>query len=127
MTVKRIALISAFFLFSCGNKNPIPSGILKPAKMQAVLWDVLRADVFTFDFVQKDSTKKPEQELVKLQQQIFAIHKISKDEFYKSYEYYKEHPEIMQPVLDSMINKKTRDKFIETKAKPLHDSLKSIK
>ena len=92
--------------------------------MQNVLWDVLRADAFTYDFVKKDSTKKPEQELAKLQQQIFAIHKISKEEFYKSYEYYKIHPELMQPILDSMINTKTRDKYTETKAKPLHDTLK---
>lgn len=125
MILKRLALISTFFLFSCGNKNAVPSGILKPAKMQAVLWDVLRADVFTNDFIKKDSTKKPEQELAKLQQQIFAIHKVSKEEFYKSYEYYKMHPEIMQPMLDSMINKRTRDKYAETKGKPSTDTLKA--
>ena len=92
--------------------------------MQTVLWDVLRADAFAFDFIKKDSTKIPEQELVKLQQQIFAVHKVSKEQFYKSYEYYKVHPEIMLPMLDSIINKSTRDKFAETKASPLHDTLK---
>ena len=124
MTAKWIVLITIFFLFSCGNKNSIPQGILKPEKMQAVLWDVLRADVFTNDFIKKDSAKKPELELAKLQQQIFAIHKLSKDEFYKSYEFYKIHPEIMQPMLDSMINKKTRDKYPATQSKPSTDTLK---
>ena len=124
MTVKILTLILTVFLFSCGNKNSISSEILKPAKMQTVLWDVLRADAFAFDFIKKDSTKIPEQELVKLQQQIFAVHKVSKEQFYKSYEYYKTHPEIMQPMLDSIINKATRDKFTETKGSPLHNTLK---
>ena len=124
MIVKRIVLISTLFLFSCGNKNAIPKEILKPEKMQAVLWDVLRADVFTNDFIKKDSTKKPEQELVKLQQQIFTIHKVSKEEFYRSYDFYKTHPEIMQPMLDSMINRKTRDKYPATHSKPDTSTLK---
>jgi len=125
MRLKQIALISMFFLLSCRDKNAVPAGILKPAKMQTVLWDVLRADAFTFEFITRDSAKKPELENVKLQQQIFAVHKISKDEFYKSFEYYKAHPDVMQPMLDSMINKATRDKYINTKGgKILQDSLK---
>ena len=117
MMCKRIALLSLLFLFSCGNKQAIPSGILKPAVMQKVMWDVLRADAFAFDFIKRDSTKKPEVENVLLQQQVFAIHKVSKEEFYKSYNYYKVHPDLMQPLLDSMVNKATRDKFINTQGK----------
>jgi hypothetical protein len=115
MMLKKIALICTVFLFSCGNKQAIPSGILKPAVMQKVMWDVLRADAFAFDFIKRDSTKKPEVENVLLQQQVFAIHKVSKEEFYKSYNYYKVHPDLMQPILDSMINRATRDKLINTK------------
>ncbi|MGG9961468.1 DUF4296 domain-containing protein [Ferruginibacter sp. SUN106] len=125
MTLKHIVLLSALFLFSCGSKNEIPKGILKPAQMQTVLWDVLRADAFTFNFITKDSSKKTEVENVKLQQQIFAVHKTSRDEFYKSYEFYKTHPELMQTILDSMINKATRDKFINTKGKQFRDTLKT--
>lgn len=111
----KIVLFGLVILFSCGQKNTVPSGILKPAKMQIILWDVLRADAFTYEFVTKDSSKKPEAENVKLQQQIFAVHKISKDEFYKSFEFYNAHPGLMQPLLDSLINKATRDKYINTK------------
>ncbi|GAB2835291.1 DUF4296 domain-containing protein [Ferruginibacter profundus] len=124
MTLKNIVLLSVLFLSSCGNKNEIPKGILKPAKMQTVLWDVLRADAFTFNFITRDSSKKPEAENVKLQQQIFTVHKVSRDEFYKSYEFYKTHPELMQTILDSMINKATRDKFIDTRGKKFRDTLK---
>ena len=34
-------------LISCGGKDKIPVGILKPDKMQAVLWDIINADAFT--------------------------------------------------------------------------------
>jgi hypothetical protein len=116
MRRKVIVLIGAVFLFSCGGKNNFPSGVLKPAKMQLVLFDVLRADAFVFDFVKKDAAKLPEAESAKLQQQIFAVHKVSKEEFYKSYEFYKTHPDLMQPLLDSMISKATRDKYRNTKS-----------
>jgi hypothetical protein len=117
MMLRKLILICSIFLFSCGNKQAIPAGILKPAVMQKVMWDVLRADAFTFDFIKRDSTKRTEAENVKLQQQIFAIHKVSKEDFYKSYNYYKVHPDLMQPILDSMINKATRDKMINTRGK----------
>ena len=126
MTFKKIAMLCTLFLFSCADKNSVPTGILQPAKMQAVMWDVFRADAFTFSFIVRDSSKKPEAENVKLQQQIFAVNKISREEFYKSYEFYKSHPGLMQPILDSMINKANRDKYINTKGTQFqsHDSLK---
>jgi hypothetical protein len=114
--LKRIALICIVFLFSCGDKSGVPSGIIKPAKMQKVLFDVLRAEAFVFDFVKKDSAKNLEAESVKLQQQIFAVHKITKEEFYKSYDFYKKQPDLMQPLLDSMITRATRDKYMKTKS-----------
>ena len=117
MTLRTISFACTVFLFSCGNKQAVPPGILKPAVMQKVMWDVLRADAFAFDFIKRDSAKKAEAEDVKLQQQIFAIHKVSKEDFYRSYNFYKAHPDLMQPILDSMINKATRDKFINTKSR----------
>jgi ribosomal protein S8 len=115
MRLKKIVFIIALFLFSCGNKNDIPKGILKPAKMQRVLWDVLREDAFINDFIKKDSAKKPEAESVKLQQRIFAIHKVTKAEFYDSYKFYLSHTELLQPLLDSMIAKAEKNKYSETK------------
>ncbi|MEY2916451.1 MAG: hypothetical protein RIS73_165 [Bacteroidota bacterium] len=122
---KYIVVLCTFFLFSCENKNSIPSGILKPQKMEIVLWDILCADVFAFDFIKKDTLKNPELENVILQQKIFAVHKISKEEFYKSYEFYKAHPNIMQPMLDSLISKATREKYVDTKTKQWNDTTKA--
>jgi hypothetical protein len=57
MRLKETVLLCIFFLFSCKDKNSVPEGILKPAKMQTVLWDVFRADAFAFEFVARDTAK----------------------------------------------------------------------
>ena len=97
-------------LISCGNNDKRPSGILAPDKMQAVLWDVIKAEAFTTEFIKRDSAKNAAEENSKLQQQIFAIHKISKADFYKSYDYYKSNTTQFKVILDSMIAQAERSK-----------------
>lgn len=77
--------------------------MLPPDKMEALLWDMMRADKFLADYVlNKDTTKKIDSESVKLYQQIFAIHQVTGDQFQKSFAYYKEHPEQLQAIMDSL-------------------------
>jgi hypothetical protein len=122
-----VILAMSVLLFACGGSNKKQdNGILKKEKMEAVLWDVLRADAFAFQFVIKDTIKKPEAEMAVLQQKIFAVHKTSRQEFYNSMDYYRAHPDIFQPMLDSMINRYTRDKYASTKAStvpPVKDAI----
>ncbi|HAO47022.1 MAG TPA: hypothetical protein DCQ97_08860 [Chitinophagaceae bacterium] len=103
-----IFLLVLAFLFSCGNKDTKPAGILKPDKMKAVLWDVIRADVYTTEFIKRDSAKNDVEENLKLQQEIFAIHHVSKEEFYTSFDYYKKNSGQMKAIIDSMINQADR-------------------
>jgi hypothetical protein len=111
-----ILFIGLALLSSCENKDKLPAGVLKPEKMQAVLWDVIKADVFTTDFIKKDSSKNPAAENLKLQQQIFAIHKISKADFYTSYDYYKTNTVEFKKIIDSMVSQAERKKELKTKA-----------
>lgn len=105
-----ILLLPCFIILSCGSKNKAPSDILPAKKMQEVFWDILQTDAFTTYFQSKDSSKQLPLENVKLQQQVFALHNISKETFYKSYTYYKEHNDLMKGILDSMITKANRDR-----------------
>lgn len=114
-----ILLAGLVLINSCGNKDKLPAGILKPAKMEAVLWDVIKADVFTTEFIKKDSSKNTAAENLKLQQQIFAIHNISKADFYRSYDYYKAHTEIFKQVMDSMVARAERDRYQKTTVAPI--------
>ena len=110
-----IFLFGLVIFQACKSKDAIPGGILNPDKMQAVLWDVIRADAFTTGFIKKDSAKNAETENLKLQQQVFAIHKVSKAEFYRSYDYYKSNTELFKKILDSMTLKKVRSENFNLK------------
>jgi hypothetical protein len=112
-----ILLVVAVLLIACNSNNKKKgNSILKKEKMEAVLWDVLRADAFVFTFVTKDSLKRPEAEMAALQQKIFAVHKTNRQQFNSSMDYYRAHPDVFLPMLDSMINRYTRDKYATTKS-----------
>ena len=110
MIRKYMVFFCLITLISCGNKNKIPPGILKPDKMQAVLWDVIKADAFTAEIIKKDSAKNGTEENLKLQQEIFTIHQTTKDIFYKSYDYYKANPGQLKVMMDSIIIQAERNK-----------------
>jgi hypothetical protein len=98
----------SFILYSCSD-NGLPRGVLPPAKMQAVLWEFMQADVLTTDFIAKDSSKDLPLENSKLQAAIFTSHNITRRTFYDSYAYYEKHPERFRGVLDSIIERKGRE------------------
>jgi hypothetical protein len=85
---------------ACSNNG---TGRLPPEKMEAVLWDLMRADKFLSDYVlNKDSTKKIDTESVNLYKQVFAIHNITGEQFQKSFAYYKAHPDLLKGIMDSL-------------------------
>ena len=95
------------FLFSCTDKNKIPEDILPKEKMQAVLWSMISAGEFLNAYIlNKDSVDKVA-ESSKIYGQVFQVHHITKEEFDKSYLYYREHPDLMKVVLDSLSKKQT--------------------
>ena len=105
-----ILIYGMFLLTSCNNNGKIPAGVLKPDKMQAVLWDVIKADAFTKDYIQKDSAKDALLENLKLQDQVFSIHKVTKEDFYSSYDFYKANPGLYKQIMDTIIARAGREK-----------------
>lgn len=93
-------LFLAVLIFSC--KSSVPGDVLPPKKMQAVLWDVMQADAMAENYAATDSTFRGLSKHVDYYQKIFAIHKISKEEFTKSLLYYENHPSRLKPILDSV-------------------------
>lgn len=95
--------IGVLLLVSCSRKNKIPRDVLPQSKMQTVLWDLMRADQFLADYVlSKDSTADKTKERLKYYQQVFSIHKISREEFDRSYNYYNTKPELLRAMMDSI-------------------------
>jgi hypothetical protein len=95
-----------FFAISCTNKKKIPKDILQQQKMQAVLWDMISAGEFLSTFVlNKDSLVNKDSTSLKIYGQVFQVHRITKEQFEKSYSYYRDHPELIKEIVDSL-NKK---------------------
>ncbi|MEO6611827.1 MAG: DUF4296 domain-containing protein [Chitinophagaceae bacterium] len=93
-------------LSGCKNNNKVPGDILPPSKMQAVLWDMMRADKFLADFVlSRDSGLNKETESIKMYEQVFAIHSITKEKFRQSFSWYESHPSFLQVIMDSISNR----------------------
>jgi hypothetical protein len=93
------------FFVSCSGNDEKKGKILPEEKMEAVLWDVIEADVYTFTQARMDSSFIPSRENALLQQTIFRKHDVSREEYYNSLEYYLQHSEKFIPMLDSLMAK----------------------
>ncbi len=105
----------ALLVFSCSQKDEVPKGILKTEKMQLLFWDFLRAEVYSSNFAKRDSIRSEAIENLKIQNKIFKLHNVTKEEFYRSYIYYSNHKELMTKMIDSMIAMQKREKEIKNK------------
>lgn len=106
-----LIILSCSAIFSC--KESIPPTVIKPKKMQEVLWDVVKAEALAQQIVKSDSSKTESKESQKLVSRVFAIHNITKEQFDKSYNYYTQHPDIMRGIFDSISIQQTRKSFLE--------------
>jgi Domain of unknown function (DUF4296) len=109
--IKLFSYLLVILFLSCNNKNTVIEDVLPPQKMQAVFTDIVKADVFVSDFIKKDSAKNDTIESAILQQKIFALHKVSKKQFYDSYNYYINHRTVFKTMLDSMIVISNRERY----------------
>lgn len=96
---------------SCTDTTKIPSGILPKDKMESLLWDMMLADRYSAQFLLKDSaTKDVKMETLKLYEQVFQIHHITREEFVKNYKYYLNRPDISKVIFDSLSARGTRNR-----------------
>lgn len=122
-------LFSAFFIVcfcaACSSGNEIPEDVLGINKMKIVMWDMIRAgELANNGYWEKDSSNSSIKTLPTVKddakyeafQQVFSIHKITKDQFYKSYKYYEEHPDKNKILMDSLTayaNNRRKDLFVK--------------
>ncbi len=103
MRLPLLIVFSGLLFVGCKNKNRIPNDILPREKMQAVLWDMIRADQFLTSYVLTgDSSKDKTAESIKFYQQVLSIHQVEKEEFQNSLSYYQSHPELLKDIMDSL-------------------------
>lgn len=93
----------------CSDKNSVPSGILPHEKMEAVMWDIIQAEQYSSSFLAKDSAHvNLKLENLRLYDEVFRLHQVSREEFRKSYQYYMSRADIAQALFDSLLAKGNR-------------------
>ncbi len=125
-------LLALFCMAGCAEKTKVPSGIISQDKMEKILWDMIEADQYSNLYlikdsfhVTKDSVRIPKDsihgtkdsfrvkrdsvwvdvklETLKLYQQIFQLHQVSREDFEKSFQYYIGRPDLTRHLFDSAI------------------------
>jgi hypothetical protein len=78
--------------------------------MQKVLWDMIQADQYS-GYLAKDSAHiNLKLEDLRLYEQVFQLHHISREKFTRSYKYYMTRPDLTQVLLDSMVAMGNRER-----------------
>ena len=119
-----LSFFFSFFLLCCKQNN---QSILSSDKMEKIVWELTQADVFTQDFIIKDSSINLEKENLKIQLKIFSKNNTDRKSFYKSYDYYLKHEELLKPLLDSIVvrNGRIRENMrLKKIIKPIHEQAK---
>ena len=101
------------FVISCTDNTHIPSDVIKPDKMQAIFWDIIRGDILAEEIVRKDSSKNIKDEKAELTEKIFSIHKITRKTFQNSLVFYEKHLDLMKTIFDSLNAKQANRKYME--------------
>ena len=99
------ALICVLYLLgtACKKKNAVPGGIIQQKQMQAIMWDMMRADQFVTDYIiNRNPGANRAAESFRYYQQIFAMHKVSRDQFENSFTWYNDHPDMFKEIMDSV-------------------------
>jgi hypothetical protein len=110
-------------LASCSS-SPVPKGILTPDKMQQVMYDLIRIDEFINGFVIKDTLVDIKKKRSELYEEAFKVNKTTRKEFFLSYKYYQQHPDIQKGLYDSLYESINRKKVPMEKSKELTKPVK---
>jgi len=95
-------LVSMLAISGCVNRDRVPNQYIQPEKMRNLMWDLARVDQFASDFVLRDTNLKREVEAAKLYEIVFALHKVSREEFRSSLVFYESRPDLLKKVMDSL-------------------------
>lgn len=112
-----LILLVAWSVSSCNKEKKMPID-----QMKKIMWDMTCADELYAETVVRDSTIKVKKDNFRLYEQVFAIHKVSKEAFYSSYHYYQLHPDEFKTLMDSLQVYSNRQR----NNKPVKPALKNI-
>lgn len=88
------------FVAGCSSGDKMPKDVMPVSTMKVLIWEMSVADQVAAD---KYTLNKDSQRITAtgLYQQVFALHKIDKPGFYRSFAYYEAHPNELKVLFDS--------------------------
>lgn len=109
--MRRLAvLILIVSWISCINKTKTPPDIIPRDKMTGLIWDVILVDQYSKEHIRTDSLKEIKKERSRLYQEVFDLHKTSREAFLKSFNYYLSRPDLTKTIFDSLAIRGSRQR-----------------
>lgn len=100
--------IALGLLWSCS--RDIPKDVIPIDKMKFIMYDVLYAQEAAQLSVDAKDTAATKSKTFELYDQVFAIHKITRQDFDRSFKFYEAHPDKIKILFDSVANYGNRKK-----------------
>ncbi|MBU6262375.1 MAG: DUF4296 domain-containing protein [Bacteroidetes bacterium] len=94
-----VFVVLCFLALAC---TSTPKNVLPVNTMKVVMFDMLKADDWYARIIVGDTLMKKVKEDIPLYEQVFAVHKLTKKEFFDSYHYYESHPVAYKELVDSL-------------------------
>ena len=105
----RLAIFILVLFGACSDANDVPRKIIGMEDMEKIIWDMVQADQFSIQYLKKDSARlNVRQETMKIQDEVFQIHHVSKEKFQESLRFYLSHPDLTKTLFDSLSAKAVR-------------------
>lgn len=96
-------------LASCSRSRSIPSDVLGKEEMGRVLFDIGMAEGHVEVYLYRDSSKNKDSLLRTELDRVLAIHGVDREEFLRSYRFYKSRPTLFKEVVDTLQARSQRD------------------
>ena len=94
-----VFVVLCFLALAC---TSTPKNVLPVNTMKVVMFDMLKADDWYARIIVGDTLMKKVKEDIPLYEQVFAVHKLTKKDFFDSYHYYESHPVAYKELVDSL-------------------------
>lgn len=101
MRILHVLLIAVFFI-ACSQSEKIPEGIVQPEQLKQVFFDLYLADAVNTERKLRDSSLQLQFENKRDFLRVLQLHGLNRDKFQKSFDYYKQHPQLLKRVTDSL-------------------------
>ncbi len=118
----RLILPVILLLASCANKKEVPENILPPEKMEAITWDLIRADGLLTYTIPADTTFPPLDKRTQTYHQVLQVHGVDRKAYQRSLKFYESRPDLLRIVFEKM-QERTKQLPDSSKGRVVKDTL----